>query len=74
MRLRTSPGNGHDLACTSGLAVASAIGADYPLQDEEARRDAGHCAWTSLCFFGLCHGAPNKIHQWNFMTQGFETF
>eukprot|EP00438_Fugacium_kawagutii_P022392 Skav217220 [mRNA] locus=scaffold143:338750:344074:- [translate_table: standard] len=26
MLLRTSPGNGHDLACTSGLAVASAIG------------------------------------------------
>lgn len=41
--LRTSPGNGHDLACTSGLAVASAIGAEYPLKDEEARRDARQC-------------------------------
>lgn len=39
----TSPGNGHDLACTSGLAVASAIGAQYPLQDEEAQRDHRDC-------------------------------
>lgn len=39
----TSPGNGHDLACTSGLAVASAIGAEYPLKDEEARRDHRDC-------------------------------
>jgi predicted NAD/FAD-binding protein len=39
----TSPGNGHDLACTSGLAVASAIGAEYPLGCTEARRDHRDC-------------------------------
>eukprot|EP00930_Biecheleria_cincta_P055267 TRINITY_DN41603_c0_g1_i1.p1 TRINITY_DN41603_c0_g1~~TRINITY_DN41603_c0_g1_i1.p1 ORF type:complete len:810 (-),score=84.18 TRINITY_DN41603_c0_g1_i1:35-2269(-) len=39
----TSPGNGHDLACTSGLAVASVIGAEYPLTDPEARRDMRDC-------------------------------
>jgi len=39
----TSPGNGHDLACTSGLAVASAMGAGYPLADPEARRDHRDC-------------------------------
>jgi len=39
----TSPGNGHDLACTSGLAVASAIGADYPLPCPEAARDHRDC-------------------------------
>lgn len=39
----TSPGNGHDLACTSGLAVASAIGAAYPLNSDEARRDHRDC-------------------------------
>lgn len=39
----TAPGNGHDLSCTSGLAVASAIGAAYPLKCEEARRDHRDC-------------------------------
>lgn len=39
----TSPGNGHDLACTSGLVAASAIGAAYPLKCEEAKRDHRDC-------------------------------
>jgi len=39
----TSPGNGHDLACTSGLCAASAIGASYPFEDSEARRDHRDC-------------------------------
>jgi len=39
----TSPGNGHDLACTSGLAVASALGARYPLGSAEAQRDHRDC-------------------------------
>jgi len=39
----TSPGNGHDLACTSGLVAASALGAPYPFQDDEARRDWRDC-------------------------------
>jgi hypothetical protein len=34
------PGNGHDLSFTGGVAVAAAIGADYPFEDEpDAKRD-----------------------------------
>jgi len=39
----TSPGNGHDLACTSGLCVASALGAPYPFTDPESRTDWRDC-------------------------------
>jgi len=39
----TSPGNGHDLACTSGLCVAGAIGAPYPFEDPDSRRDWRDC-------------------------------
>lgn len=39
----TAPGNGHDLACTSGLAVASAMGADYPFPCLDAKRDHRDC-------------------------------
>lgn len=39
----TSPGNGHDLACTSGLCVASAVGAEYPLSCPDARQDHREC-------------------------------
>lgn len=36
----TAPGNGHDLSLTSGLAVASAIGAEYPFSyNVEAHKD-----------------------------------
>lgn len=33
-----TPGNGHDLSLCSGLAVAEAIGAQYPFGDDEACR------------------------------------
>lgn len=39
----TAPGNGHDLACTSGLAVASAMGADYPFPCPDAKQDLKDC-------------------------------
>jgi predicted NAD/FAD-binding protein/cytochrome b involved in lipid metabolism len=34
-----APGNGHDLSCVSGLVVAHAIGAPYPIDNPEAYRD-----------------------------------
>jgi len=39
----TGPGNGHDLACTTGLCAASAVGAPYPFTDPESRRDWRDC-------------------------------
>ena len=34
-----APGNGHDLSCTAGLAAASALGAHYPFENAEAKKD-----------------------------------
>eukprot|EP00927_Polykrikos_kofoidii_P078647 TRINITY_DN75454_c0_g1_i1.p1 TRINITY_DN75454_c0_g1~~TRINITY_DN75454_c0_g1_i1.p1 ORF type:complete len:818 (-),score=84.54 TRINITY_DN75454_c0_g1_i1:67-2520(-) len=39
----TAPGNGHDLACSSGIAVASAIGASYPFPNPDAWQDNKDC-------------------------------
>ena len=45
----STAGNGHDLSLLAGIACATSIGADYPFDDPDAKRD--HSLLSS--FMGL---------------------